>query len=175
MPSGKEGSLKHRILTRPYGEKDSKHRSSAIHGSVVRYVKFCRSVLDVIKRDFVVHRSSSNNNAPTNFTKGSLIELYNGELRRVEDMRTEDFISSSSKNPDLQLAETTVVKITPRPSNVMITFSYNNAKVSKKYNIMMSIKGLHISFLLLIPQHILNKRLWFYSLCPNPIPINRIP
>lgn len=38
VPSGKEGSLKHRILTRPYGEKDIKHRSSSIHGGVVRFV-----------------------------------------------------------------------------------------------------------------------------------------
>lgn len=27
VPSGKEGSMKHRILTRPYGEKDGKQRS----------------------------------------------------------------------------------------------------------------------------------------------------
>lgn len=75
--------------------------------------------------------SSSNNSAPTNFTKGSLIELYNGELRRVEDMRTEDFILSSNKNPELKLAETTVVKISQLPSNVLITFTYDNLRVSK--------------------------------------------
>lgn len=45
-------------------------------------------------------------------------------------MRTEDFISSSSKNPDLQLAETTVVKISPQSNNILITFCYNNLKVS---------------------------------------------
>lgn len=76
------------------------------------------------------NRSTNNNNAPTNFTKGSLIELANGQLRRVEDMRTEDFISSSHKNPVLQLADTTVVKITEQPSTVLITFSYNHNKVS---------------------------------------------
>lgn len=80
--------------------------------------------------NYYFFRSSNNNNAPTNFTKGSLIELANGELRRVEDMRTEDFISSSSKNPDLQLADTTVVKILPQANNILITFSYNNLKVS---------------------------------------------
>lgn len=67
----------------------------------------------------------------TNFTRGSLIELANGELKRVEDMRAEDFISSSSKNPSLQLADTTVVKLSAIPDNkVVITFIYNNNTVS---------------------------------------------
>jgi hypothetical protein len=68
-----------------------------------------------------------------NFTRGSLIELSNGSLRRVEDLRTEDFVMSADKSPDLQLADSTVVKILPAMNNyVMITFSYDNnrSKVS---------------------------------------------
>lgn len=62
-----------------------------------------------------------------NFTRGSLIELSNGMLRRVEDLRTEDFVMSAEKSSDLQLADSTVVKILPAPNNfVMITFSYDN-------------------------------------------------
>lgn len=72
---------------------------------------------------------SSSGNA-TNFSKGTLIELSSGELKRVEDMRTEDFITSSSKNPNLQLIDTTVVKMTSQSkNNVLITLSYNNNKV----------------------------------------------
>lgn len=77
------------------------------------------------------NRSTNNNNPSTNFTKGSLIELANGDLRPVEDMRTEDFILSSSKNPELQMADTTVVKIAHgTQNNVLITFSYNGNTVS---------------------------------------------
>lgn len=77
-----------------------------------------------------IARSANNNNAPTNFTKGSLIELSNGELRPVEEMRIDDFIMSSNKNPDLQLADTTVVNIINGQQNsVIITFSYNDHKV----------------------------------------------
>ncbi|XP_021923541.1 uncharacterized protein LOC110831632 [Zootermopsis nevadensis] len=47
----------------------------------------------------------------TNFTKGSLIQLASGELRRVEDMRTEDFVSSAEKSPALRLDPSTVVRI----------------------------------------------------------------
>ncbi len=35
VPSGKEGSLKHRILTRPYADRDVKVKAS-IHGTIVR-------------------------------------------------------------------------------------------------------------------------------------------
>lgn len=81
-------------------------------------------------------RSTNNNNPSTNFTKGSLIELANGDLRPVEDMRTEDFILSSNKNPELQMADTTVVKIVHgTQNNVLITFSYNGNTVSKFYMI----------------------------------------
>lgn len=74
---------------------------------------------------------NGSNNIETNFSKGSLIELANGELKRVEDMRAEDFITSSNKNPSLQLADTTVVKLSAIPDNkVVITFVYNNNKVS---------------------------------------------
>lgn len=42
-------------------------------------------------------------------------------------MRTEDFVMSSTKNPNLQLIDTTVVKITSQSKNmVVITLSYNN-------------------------------------------------
>lgn len=73
-------------------------------------------------------------NAPTSFSKGTLIELSSGELKRVEDMRTEDFITSSSKNPNLQLIDTTVVKMMSQSKNVVqITLSYNNNKVNIEF------------------------------------------
>lgn len=65
-----------------------------------------------------------------NFSKGTLIELSSGELKRVEDMRTEDFISSSCKNPNLQVIDTTVVKMVLQSTQVvLITLAYNNRKV----------------------------------------------
>lgn len=78
---------------------------------------------------------NNNNSATQNFTKGSLIELANGEIKRVEEMRTEDFILSAEKSSELELADSTVVKLTPSSTNnqiVFITFSYdsNRSKVS---------------------------------------------
>lgn len=105
VPSGKEGSLKHRILTRPApSDRDATKRKSPITAAVVR---------------------SNSNSSTSNFTKGAFIELANGALRRVEDMRTEDFIQSAEKSAFHQLAESTVVKISSTQSNVIITFSYD--------------------------------------------------
>ncbi|XP_055622653.1 ataxin-1 [Toxorhynchites rutilus septentrionalis] len=105
VPSGKEGSLKHRILTRPVSERDAKRRSPTTKSST-------------IFRPF-------ENGSTTNFTKGALIQLA-GECKRVEDVRTEDLVQTAEKSSELRLAESTIVKITPRNNNVIITFSYDN-------------------------------------------------
>lgn len=62
VPSGKEGSMKHRILTRPESKKKGKN-ASEVHQTAI----------------------ATNNNTPTpSFSKGSLIQLASGELRKVE-------------------------------------------------------------------------------------------
>jgi hypothetical protein len=88
-----------------------------------------------------MNSSPISSNSYLNFTRGSLIELSNGSLRRVEDLRTEDFVMSAEKSQDLQLADSTVVKILPAINNyVMITFSYDNnrSKVSNWVNVLCS-------------------------------------
>ncbi|XP_058442720.1 ataxin-1-like isoform X2 [Malaya genurostris] len=105
VPSGKEGSLKHRILTRPVSEREIKRRSPTTKSTT-------------IFRPF-------ENGSTTNFTKGALIQLAD-ECKRVEDVRTEDLVQTAEKSADLRLAESTTVKITPRSNNVIITFSYDD-------------------------------------------------
>lgn len=121
VPSGKEGSLKHRILTRPEEAKpldlqkppDGRKRLVAAT-SPPRSPK----------------KTLNNNIVPGNFAKGSLIQLYNGELRKIEDMRTEDFVMSAERSPELRLAESTVVKIeeNPHSGNSTITLTYNQRR-----------------------------------------------
>ncbi|SPP78438.1 uncharacterized protein LOC117581217 [Drosophila guanche] len=67
------------------------------------------------------------------FRKGAYIELSNGALRRVEDIRTEDFIQSALRSQLFDLREATVVRIDRgHLSHVTITFSYDTryAKVN---------------------------------------------
>lgn len=65
-----------------------------------------------------------------------MIELSNGTVRRVEELRTEDFVMSAEKSDSLQIEDSTVVRIHQSNSSsncVIITFSYENnkSKVSK--------------------------------------------
>ncbi|XP_043659015.1 ataxin-1-like [Drosophila teissieri] len=67
------------------------------------------------------------------FRRGSYIELGSGAMRRVEDIRTEDFIQSALRSQIFELREATVVRIDRGgcPSHVTLTFSYDthHAKV----------------------------------------------
>ncbi|XP_004546246.1 uncharacterized protein zmp:0000000926 [Maylandia zebra] len=47
------------------------------------------------------------------FTKGSLIELASGRLKRVEELRTEDFLRSADSSPEFHLSTCTVLQISP--------------------------------------------------------------
>uniref|UniRef100_H3CHM6 Ataxin 1a n=1 Tax=Tetraodon nigroviridis TaxID=99883 RepID=H3CHM6_TETNG len=48
---------------------------------------------------------------PPYFVKGSIIQLANGELKRVEDLKTEDFIQSAEISSDLKIDSSTVERI----------------------------------------------------------------
>ncbi|XP_029906678.1 uncharacterized protein LOC115358800 [Myripristis murdjan] len=68
--------------------------------------------------------SSSSSSSPDrfpwllpHFVAGSLIELKDGRLRRVEDLQTEDFLLSSLACPDLRLSCCTVQSISPSASS----------------------------------------------------------
>ncbi|XP_022594991.1 uncharacterized protein LOC111217411 [Seriola dumerili] len=50
------------------------------------------------------------------FTKGSLIELANGRLKRVEELRTEDFQRSADTSSEFHLSTCTVLLISPSSS-----------------------------------------------------------
>lgn len=72
-----------------------------------------------------VRRNSSLIGKSIIFKKSSLIELENGDIKRVEDIRTEDFTESAEKSAEMKLTESTVNKIMNGPKNVIITLSYD--------------------------------------------------
>lgn len=125
VPSGKEGSLKHRILTRP---EDANPRGAAAAPLDLQRDPSARGKLtSASSPPRSPKRTVNNNTIPSNFVKGSLIQLANGELRRVEDMKTEDFVMSAEQCPKLRLADSTVVRIEENPitGTATITLSYN--------------------------------------------------
>jgi len=66
---------------------------------------------------------------PTHFHKGSLIQLASGHMKKVEELETEDFISSARSNQDVTLDHSTLVKI---DKNVTLGFVDLTFKVGRE-------------------------------------------
>lgn len=62
---------------------------------------------------------------PPYFMKGSIIQLANGELKKVEDLKTEDFIQSAEISNELKIDSSTVERIedSPSPGVAVIQFA----------------------------------------------------
>ncbi|CAH1779842.1 unnamed protein product [Owenia fusiformis] len=141
VPSGKEGSLKHRILTRPsdiaiegtIGD-EPRHLPGASIGKRARH-----SLPSGAPMSAPPHSSTlppppplqptrypvPHPHYPPHFMKGSIIELANGELKRVEDLRTEDFRDSADVSSELKIDSSTVVRVDecPERGTVLLSFS----------------------------------------------------
>ncbi|XP_020504181.2 ataxin-1 [Labrus bergylta] len=67
---------------------------------------------------------------PPFFMRGSIIQLADGELKRVEDLKTEDFIQSAEISSELKIDSSTVERIDngQSPNAVVIQFSVGALK-----------------------------------------------
>ncbi|CAG6015536.1 ataxin-1-like isoform 1-T2 [Menidia menidia] len=77
-----------------------------------------------------VPSSSSPVALPPFFMRGSIIQLADGELKRVEDLKTEDFIQSAEISSELKIDSSTVERIDSgqSPNAVVIQFSVGELK-----------------------------------------------
>lgn len=73
---------------------------------------------------------------PPFFMRGSIIQLADGELKRVEDLKTEDFIQSAEISSELKIDSSTVERIDSgqSPNAVLIQFSVGELKAQVKYS-----------------------------------------
>ncbi|XP_066540088.1 ataxin-1 [Hoplias malabaricus] len=73
---------------------------------------------------------SPSSTLPPYFMKGSIIQLADGELKRVEDLRTEDFLQSAEVSGELKIDSSTVERIdcSRTPDAVIIQFSVGEHK-----------------------------------------------
>ncbi|MBN3295362.1 ATX1 protein, partial [Amia calva] len=78
--------------------------------------------------------ASSSPSLPPYFMKGSIIQLADGELKRVEDLKTEDFIQSAEISNDLKIDSSTVERIegsqTPNFAIIQFAVGEHRAQVS---------------------------------------------
>lgn len=192
LPSGKEGSLKHRILTRPpdipleAAYSESKLRSQSAKGEEEAPAKRTKYGMgpaasassppdphvfmvphalgpgppashyshDPITRSSPSSHASSaaatspassslhtsppgagssptgpglpsHLHYPPHFIKGSIIQLANGDLKRVEDLQTDDFVSSAQVSADLKVDSSTVVRIEEHPELGTATLGFS--------------------------------------------------
>lgn len=90
-------------------------------------------------------RTSSPNLHPSppallpHFTKGSLIELASGQLKRVEELRTEDFLRSADTSPEFHLSTCTVLLISLSSSDgfshLQVHLTDRNTQVSFQFTL----------------------------------------
>ncbi|XP_022917497.1 uncharacterized protein [Onthophagus taurus] len=130
VPSGKEGSLKHRLLLRP---EETQKCAIDLHKSIAQEPlrkKLSATALSPPRSPASKTAFNSSSPALVNFSKGCLIQLENGDFKKLEDMKTEDFVHSAEISPELRLADSTVVKIGENPitGSVAIILTYNQRR-----------------------------------------------
>lgn len=134
LPSGKEGSLKHRILQPPASINIVEPPASLLAGAPL-------SAPPVRSRrpegpQLAVAASGQAPGAlhyPAYFVKGSIIQLGSGLLKKVEDLRTEDFVSSANLSRDLRIDSSRVLQVAEAPSKgdgvALLSFSVGQNQV----------------------------------------------
>ena len=74
----------------------------------------------------------------SHFTLGSLIQLSNGDLKRVENLTREDFIRSAKNSSDLKIDESCVIGMDPVPErgSIILNFAVGKDKVQVRKSIL---------------------------------------
>ncbi|NXX74440.1 ATX1L protein, partial [Urocolius indicus] len=65
----------------------------------------------VLEKDPAQLQPRSSSHLPSHFMKGAIIQLATGELKRVEDLQTQDFVRSAEVSGGLKIDSSTVVDI----------------------------------------------------------------
>ncbi|NXS14000.1 ATX1L protein, partial [Neodrepanis coruscans] len=65
----------------------------------------------VLEKELAQLQPPSSSHLPSHFMKGAIIQLATGELKRVEDLQTQDFVRSAEVSGGLKIDSSTVVDI----------------------------------------------------------------
>ncbi|NXH31679.1 ATX1L protein, partial [Myiagra hebetior] len=66
---------------------------------------------NVVEKELAQVQPPSSSQLPSHFMKGAIIQLATGELKRVEDLQTQDFVRSAEVSGGLKIDSSTVVDI----------------------------------------------------------------
>ena len=75
---------------------------------------------------------NNNNNTAPYFKAGSLIQLANGGMKKVEDLNADDFVTSAASCADISIDQARIIKLEHSPDSGMssISFSVGGESVS---------------------------------------------
>ena len=68
--------------------------------------------------------SSNNNNSSPYFRAGSLIQLASGHMKKVEDLNTDDFVTSAATCPDISIDQARVARLEHSPDTGLFTIVF---------------------------------------------------
>ncbi|VDO41134.1 unnamed protein product [Onchocerca flexuosa] len=73
---------------------------------------------------------------PSHFMRGTVIRLQSGQLKRVEEMSTEDFVLSAAMKTDLVLCNSRVVRIqeVEKDRQVLVTFAVGEQRILVRFS-----------------------------------------
>uniref|UniRef100_A0ACB8EAV4 Uncharacterized protein n=1 Tax=Sphaerodactylus townsendi TaxID=933632 RepID=A0ACB8EAV4_9SAUR len=80
-------------------------------------------------------RAHSLGHLPSHFMKGAIIQLATGELKRVEDLQTQDFVRSAEVSGGLKIDSSTVVDIQESPWHGFVTLHFVVGEQQSKVSI----------------------------------------
>ncbi|NXD27523.1 ATX1L protein, partial [Spelaeornis formosus] len=95
------------LLVPPASEPVSSSTSEAL----VRESSDAQARGNVLEKELAQLQPSSSSQLPSHFMKGAIIQLATGELKRVEDLQTQDFVRSAEVSGGLKIDSSTVVDI----------------------------------------------------------------
>ncbi|XP_015729742.1 ataxin-1-like isoform X1 [Coturnix japonica] len=84
---------------------------SSISEALVRQSPIVQAQGGVLDKDLAQLQPPSSSRLPSHFMKGAIIQLATGELKRVEDLQTQDFVRSAEVSGGLKIDSSTVVDI----------------------------------------------------------------
>ncbi|XP_066493328.1 ataxin-1-like [Tiliqua scincoides] len=77
----------------------------------------------------------SQGHLPSHFMKGAIIQLATGELKRVEDLQTQDFVRSAEVSGGLKIDSSTVVDVQESPWQGFVTLHFVVGEQQSKVSI----------------------------------------
>lgn len=84
---------------------------SSISEALVRQSPIVQAQGGMLEKDLAQLQPPGSSRLPSHFMKGAIIQLATGELKRVEDLQTQDFVRSAEVSGGLKIDSSTVVDI----------------------------------------------------------------